>query len=187
MISYLQNFVEFFKAGGPLMIPLCALCVYIYYAGFGMYFRLAPYLKICADAESFKREFKEVLDTETNLSLPMQIRLKNGFDIVRRRMLSGIDRRLKMLKSLSAAAPLLGLLGTVSGMMICIGASAQGGSERLVAEGISKALITTQTGLCIAIPAMMLALAVQARVQNILINLMRLENSMLEREAEHGS
>ncbi len=169
------------------MIPLCALSVYIYYAGFGMYFRLAPYARICSDANEFKREFGKVLEMETKEGAPMELRLKSGFGIVRARMLTGVDRRLKMLKSLSAAAPLLGLLGTVSGMMICIGASAEGGSESLVAEGISKALITTQTGLCIAIPAMVLALAVQSRVQNILTELMRLENSMLESEAKHGS
>ena len=52
---------------------------------------------------------------------------------------------------------MLGLLGTVMGMLHCFhGLSLQAGHEtaRLVADGVSRALITTQTGLTIAIPAL---------------------------------
>jgi biopolymer transport protein ExbB len=57
-----------------------------------------------------------------------------------------------------SAAPLLGLLGTVTGMLGTFGALATGsGGEKtmgLVAEGISEALITTETGLVIALPGL---------------------------------
>jgi biopolymer transport protein ExbB len=57
-----------------------------------------------------------------------------------------------------SAATLLGLLGTVTGMLATFGALASGsGGEKtmgLVAEGISAALITTETGLVIALPGL---------------------------------
>jgi biopolymer transport protein ExbB len=56
------------------------------------------------------------------------------------------------------AAPLLGLLGTVTGMLATFDALAGGaGGDKtmgLVAEGISEALVTTETGLLIALPGL---------------------------------
>ncbi|WP_291327545.1 MotA/TolQ/ExbB proton channel family protein [Desulfovibrio sp. UCD-KL4C] len=59
---------------------------------------------------------------------------------------------------LAAAAPLLGLLGTVSGMISSFDVIAQfgTGNARALASGISEALITTQSGLVAAIPGMLL-------------------------------
>jgi len=68
-----------------------------------------------------------------------------------------VRSRLKFSHTLLAAAPLLGLLGTVMGMLDTFhGMSLQLGQEtsRAVADGISRALITTQTGLMVAIPAL---------------------------------
>lgn len=64
------------------------------------------------------------------------------------------DRRLRILKVLTSVAPLLGLLGTVVGMLKTFrGLSDTGvsGTENLVAIGISEALVTTQMGLSIGV------------------------------------
>jgi len=57
-----------------------------------------------------------------------------------------------------SAAPLVGLLGTVTGMLATFGAlgTGSGGDKTmgLVASGISEALITTETGLVIALPGL---------------------------------
>lgn len=67
-----------------------------------------------------------------------------------------IDRDIKLIKVAMAAAPLWGLLGTVTGMLTTFGGLASGGggdkTMDVVAKGISEALITTETGLMIAIP-----------------------------------
>jgi len=65
-----------------------------------------------------------------------------------------VKRDLFILKALTAAAPLLGLLGTVTGMVDTFTAVARHGAEGavLVASGISTALITTQFGLVAALP-----------------------------------
>lgn len=67
-------------------------------------------------------------------------------------------RDLRVMRICVAAAPLLGLLGTVTGMLATFDALASGaGGEKtmgLIAEGISEALITTETGLVVALPGL---------------------------------
>ncbi len=60
--------------------------------------------------------------------------------------------RLWLLRILAAVAPLLGLLGTVSGIITCFAALGGAGGRQLAA-GISEALICTAAGLVVAIPA----------------------------------
>ncbi len=59
-----------------------------------------------------------------------------------------LERGQPLLKLLSAVAPLLGLLGTVTGMIVTFQAITQsgGGDSRLMADGISQALVTTVLG-----------------------------------------
>ena len=80
-----------------------------------------------------------------------------------------LERFLTALKVLAAVAPLLGLLGTVTGMIntfrvITIFGS---GDPRLMAGGISEALITTQLGLAVAIPVMVAAALLSRKAQRI--------------------
>ena len=67
---------------------------------------------------------------------------------------SSLNRYLAIIGSLAAIAPLLGLLGTVTGMITTFDSmSVFGtGNAKAMAGGISEALITTQTGLLVAIP-----------------------------------
>lgn len=67
-----------------------------------------------------------------------------------------MDRDLKFIQVAVAAAPLWGLLGTVTGMLTTFQGLAKGGggekTMNVIAGGISEALITTETGLVIALP-----------------------------------
>jgi biopolymer transport protein ExbB len=65
-----------------------------------------------------------------------------------------LERGLTALATLSNVAPLLGFLGTVSGMISAFAAiaAAEQVSAKLVAKGIEEALITTAAGLVIAVP-----------------------------------
>jgi biopolymer transport protein ExbB len=68
------------------------------------------------------------------------------------------ERDLRVMRICVSAAPLVGLLGTVIGMLATFDAlsSGSGGDKTmgLIAEGISEALITTETGLVIALPGL---------------------------------
>jgi biopolymer transport protein ExbB len=79
-----------------------------------------------------------------------------AFREVRGTEVAPFARDLRLMRVCISAAPLLGLLGTVTGMLATFEAlaSGSGGDETmgLVARGISEALITTETGLVIALP-----------------------------------
>lgn len=68
-----------------------------------------------------------------------------------------LERHLTTLSVLAAAAPLLGLLGTVSGLIAMFQVITQHGvnDPKLLAGGIGEALIATETGLLIAIPTLL--------------------------------
>jgi len=80
------------------------------------------------------------------------------FDGLRTTELAPINRDLRVMKVCIAAAPLLGLLGTVTGMLATFDALADGaGGDKTMAaisRGISEALITTETGLVVALPGL---------------------------------
>ena len=67
-----------------------------------------------------------------------------------------LNRDLKVMRTCVSVAPLLGLLGTVTGMLATFAALASGsGGDKtmaLIASGISEALVTTETGLIVALP-----------------------------------
>jgi biopolymer transport protein ExbB len=83
--------------------------------------------------------------------------LRQAFENAGRRAMHGLERYLNTLGTIAAAAPLLGLLGTVIGMIEIFGSQAPGGSSnpQLLAHGISVALYNTAFGLMIAIPSLM--------------------------------
>lgn len=70
----------------------------------------------------------------------------------------GLNRSLMFLKVIAVVAPLMGLLGTVTGMIVTFQAITLFGTgdPKLMAGGISQALVTTVLGLCVAIPTVFL-------------------------------
>jgi biopolymer transport protein ExbB len=95
------------------------------------------------------------------------LELKMGESVLRE--VPHINRHLPLLKIIAAVAPLMGLLGTVTGMIITFQAITLfgAGDPRLMAGGISQALITTVLGLSVAIPTLLLHNIVQGRAQSL--------------------
>lgn len=92
-----------------------------------------------------------------------------------------LTRLLPFLKMISAIAPLLGLLGTVLGMMEAFNAIAQtqgAVSPSLIAKGISQAMLTTAAGLMIAIPSFIAHAFFQMRANMLLQQITRQLNLM---------
>ncbi len=92
-----------------------------------------------------------------------QLRVAGRRDVIRlRRMQSSLRHayrsRRTMLLAMIAAAPLLGLLGTVNGMMTTfegLASAREGGAMQELARGISEVLLATQAGLTVALPALL--------------------------------
>ena len=81
-----------------------------------------------------------------------------------------LESGLTILKIIAAVAPLMGLLGTVTGMIITFQAITifGAGDPKAMAGGISGALITTVLGLLVAIPTVLLHTIVNGRAQRII-------------------
>ncbi|HTH78767.1 MAG TPA: MotA/TolQ/ExbB proton channel family protein [Ramlibacter sp.] len=86
-----------------------------------------------------------------------------------------LERYLSSLATIASAAPLLGLLGTVIGMIEIFGSQAPGGATggnpALLAHGISVALYNTAFGLIIAIPSLIFWRYFRTRVDDYLLTL----------------
>ena len=93
---------------------------------------------------------------------------------------------LSFLKIISVVAPLLGLLGTVTGMIITFQAITLygAGDPKLMAGGISTALVTTVLGLVVAIPMVFLHTLVQSRAKRLTQILQEESAGMLSERAE---
>jgi len=81
-----------------------------------------------------------------------------------------LEQGLTLLKIIAAVAPLMGLLGTVTGMIITFQAITifGAGDPKAMAGGISSALVTTVLGLLVAIPTVLLHTVVNGRSQRII-------------------
>jgi biopolymer transport protein ExbB len=92
--------------------------------------------------------------------------LKEAIEDTGRHVVHGLERYLNTLGTIAAISPLLGLLGTVSGMIRSFTAiTAEGvGNPTVLAGGISEALITTAAGLTVAIPALIAYRYLRGRV-----------------------
>jgi biopolymer transport protein ExbB len=92
------------------------------------------------------------------------------------RVANELRRYLRVLNGVSTVSPLLGLLGTVGGMIQAfnvIATSPAMGRAEMLAGGISVALITTASGLLVAIPALVFYLFFVGRVDGLVMDIDR--------------
>lgn len=89
------------------------------------------------------------------------------------RLTSAMDDYLSIIRILAGIAPLLGLLGTVVGMMSTFDVITVfgTGNARAMADGISIALITTQTGLMVSIPGLYMSGWLSRRAGNLKVRI----------------
>lgn len=95
---------------------------------------------------------------------------------------NGIGAWINYLNVIAAVAPMVGLLGTVSGMIKAFQKISEGGMGRpeLLAGDIGEALITTATGLVIGIPAMILYFIVRNRLNHEMIQATQAASGLID-------
>ncbi len=169
------TFMEIFRDGGPIMWPLLAFSVV------GLVFIVERFIALrrakinvneflakIRKSLMVKRSIKEAIRTCETYGGPVSSILKAGLlkygqpkeDIEKTIEnaalfeMGRLERNLVWLASIANVAPLLGFFGTVTGMIKSFDALAEAGLSNpgLVATGISEALITTASGLAVAIP-----------------------------------
>ena len=139
----------------------------------------APLLDAVGKVALLKRFADIMASTHANREASLRI---EGEAVVRR-----LEKHLSMLSILARLAPLMGLLGTVLGMISTFSeiANAQAGvNMNQLAGGIWQALITTAAGLVIAIPALFFLHHFQSRVNAVASALSEAANAMLSLPAE---
>jgi biopolymer transport protein ExbB len=185
--------LEIFEKGGPLMYGLLGLSFIALMAVFvclwttrasavlprdivlsvESYIRRKDYgglLSLCErDGSSFARTVHVIV-------MFMQRNLRANMDAVREvasaeatRQANILTRQINWLSDIGSIAPMIGLLGTVLGMMSTFWEMAQGNFEGVkqmqMASGISEAMITTAGGLVLAIPCMLAYAVFRNRIQ----------------------
>lgn len=169
-VQFQREFVTILTDGGPLMVPLTMLSLAIYGTAFAMYFYFGSHRfykvrredieRFVQSPESAQGEIRQIIDYTQAPEVTSSEEVKSRFEEVHNIYLAQVDSKRGLLLTMVTTAPLMGLLGTVMGMLTTFSglAVATGGKTvDQIAAGISEALITTQTGLIIAIPAYVLA------------------------------
>lgn len=190
--------VTYLRSGGCVMIPLVGISLWMWVIIFKKLLEFRVYRKEEIPAkkyfcllsrgttiakgwqgkiiEAFLR--KRVFELEADRKLLQSL-------VMRQRLI--MENNIKTILVLASVAPLLGLLGTVTGMITTFDViSIFGtGNPKALASGISEALITTQAGLVVAIPGLFMGNSLnrqverfQDRMERFILNIV----SMLEIE-----
>ena len=184
---------ELVRAGGPFMAPIILCSI----AAVGILLErlwtlqrkrvlpedLIKKLSSFADGGQVTPKIIDALEKNSPLGRVLAAALANrdrGREIMMERVqdtgrhvVHELERFLNTLGTIASISPLLGLLGTVTGIIRAFNAVMLGGmgDPRLLAGGISEALITTAGGLAVAIPSFIAYRYLRGKVERIVIDM----------------
>lgn len=195
--------LDFLASGGPIMVPLgiCSILAVILTVERSLALRRSVVMprEILHIAEAAQRgkDFSMAISVCARnpgvFSDVLRVGLEHAgdpFDLARESLLDAgrqetprLERRLVWLETIAQAAPLLGLLGTVLGMIKTFASiSSVGlGDPQVLSEGISEAMITTATGLAIGIPTLVAHNLLAARAESYVVEIEAQASRLLAR------
>jgi len=190
------NLLKLVHSGGPLMIPIaiCSFVLLVFVFERAISLRGGrviprPFVKRFVnqleeglldrdDAERLCEENRspvsEVFAAAVHKWGKPSVEVEQAIIDAGERVTNGLRRYLRIFSGISTISPLLGLLGTVLGMIRAFNAIATFnamGHPELLAAGISQALLTTAAGLSVAIPAYIAYLFFVSRVDRLIIDI----------------
>jgi len=209
MASIRESAWEHTKKGGVIIWPMLALALSALVVALFKWFQISRFrVASPQDLEVVLNRLiegnpKAALDHATKISGPAGELLRTAIEhadekkeyieeVLYERMLAAkpyLESYLPFISLTAAAAPLLGLLGTVTGMISTFNLISLFGTgdPRTMSSGISEALITTEYGLIISIPALLLHAFLSRRVKGVLGSMeqtsMRFINGLPENQA----
>ncbi|MEZ7891697.1 MAG: MotA/TolQ/ExbB proton channel family protein [Candidatus Wallbacteria bacterium] len=183
---------EYFQKGGPVMYFILIMSVYAFAV---IIERLYFFYKISFNYKAFLSDVKElILNKQVEHALLLLKKTPGPLSAIMLQSINAVangaacdikekvteigayevqkaEGRIKHLAVIGNITPLLGLLGTVTGMMSAFSAISIKGANNptIVAGGISEALITTAYGLIIAIPTVLAYNYLSSRYESIII------------------
>jgi biopolymer transport protein ExbB len=208
-----KSLLDLLLAGGPLMLPIAACSVVLLV--FVLERSVSLRRRRIIPKPFVKRFLEQVGEGQIDREKALALCEENGSPVARvfagavhkwgrpaveveqaildagERAVNGLRRYLRVLNAVATVGPLVGLLGTVLGMIQAFNeiatANAMGRPE-LLASGISQALLTTAAGLSVAIPALIFYLFFVSKVDRLIIDIDALAQqlvNMISAEAAH--
>lgn len=191
-----KSLLQTFHDGGPVMYPiaLCSFVLVIFVCERFISLRSGNVIPRPFLTRIFEQLREGQLDREQAIALcekdgsPVALVFAGGFKKWGRpaveveqaildageRVTNSLKKYLRLFNGISQVAPLLGLLGTVMGMISsfnAISTANEAGQHEIMASGIAEALITTAAGMLIAIPALIAYLHFVGRVDQLIAEL----------------
>ena len=188
-LTWTEEFKAFFKKGGIVMYPLSLVAIIAFLLFLERFIMLSyrghlgrRFTKKM-DALVAEKKYEDAanlcLKKETSLAMVLFAVLNKVNDTRENaerslqeallREQPKLERRMGLLAAMGTIAPLLGLLGTVTGIITLFTVITEVGTNdaRVLAGGISEALVTTEMGLVIAIPVMILHGLLSEKIEKI--------------------
>jgi biopolymer transport protein ExbB len=205
LASSFHQIYEFFRGGGLFMIPLLACSVIAVTVGIVCGLGMRRHLVVPEELEkeierlapndtpdSVVRLTRFVRNDDSTLGRIAQVGLanlhqpkdenQNAVQTVARHEVGKLEHGLHVLEIIIGIAPLLGLMGAVSGLVQVFGAfggSANQSDPHIIAKGISEALGTTVVGIGIAIPTLIAHGLLTKKVENLAADMELLISGLL--------
>jgi biopolymer transport protein ExbB len=207
----MRNLLQVARDGGPLMIPIgiCSFALFVFVFERVISLRRGrviprPFVKrfvnqveeglldrddalqLCEDNRS---PVSEVFAAAVQKWGKPSVEVEQAVIDCGERVTNGLRSYLRVFSGISTISPLLGLLGTVLGMIRAFNAIATAdamGRPELLAAGISQALLTTAAGLSVAIPAYIAYLYFVSRVDRLIVEIDALGQQVVNRISAEG-
>ncbi len=203
---------EIVKSGGPFMVPIIIASIVAAAIFLERLWTLQPKRVLPPDlvdkvwrwVESDQIQEKHIAALEQNSPLGKILAaglanrhrdraiVKEAIEDTGRHVIHELERFVSTLGTIGSISPLLGLLGTVSGMIHTFNSiTDQGvGNPQLLAGGISEALVATASGLIVAIPAVIGYRFLRTRIEHLVVQMekeaMKLVQAIDNYQAQHS-
>lgn len=154
--EFTETSLNLWSDGGSLMLPLLFIAIFMYWNIFQLFSKFSQ-------IEVQKKELFHLVEVEEVIHDKQKI--DGHLRFIKLEFLPYFDTKIKFISVLVGVSPLLGLLGTVMGMLGTFSIMNRGDVKKvdLMAGGISEALITTQMGLIIAVPALLMIVSLKIK------------------------
>jgi biopolymer transport protein ExbB len=198
--GYYERITDYLASGGFVMFPLIILAMILWFCiGFRIYtlrrgslinLRIAVSKAVSGELPKGSGIIVKAVYAAAGEIKPGVGDIKNRIDAVFGSFNVEMDKYSILTRAIVAVAPLLGLLGTVSGMIETFDSlgdmtlfSQSGG----IAGGISLALFTTQMGLVVAIPGLLIGKIMDQKKRALEIDMQKIKEIVVSIDAEQNS
>lgn len=125
-------------------------------------------------------KFRRLLNRGKSM-IEIEVNVNKAMEDYAPHVVSSLEKRLNILTMIAGVAPLLGMTGTVTGMIASFATMASGLDAGKVSVGISEALVTTAAGLIVAIPAVIAYNLFNRKIEKMVLEMEEHSTELLDK------